>query len=189
MNPDHQYTPRPPESAASALRRIEALAFDLPIVAGWAIFSGLTGGALRLLKLDFDTPTAWDVYAFTTLVLPVALTFAFFEASQRQATPGKRRVRIRVVDVIGNRLTPRRSLARSAVKFAPWQLAHTAVFQLVAGSTATVFAVLAIVSQLVVLASVLTMAVDPHHRAIHDYVAKTCVVADVRPPGETEPSA
>ena len=176
MNSDHQYAPEPPEFTAGALRRAQAVAFDLPIVAGWVVFSGLVGGLLRLLELDFDTPTAWDVYAFTTLVLPVALTFAFFEASQRQATPGKRRLRIRVVDAIGNRLTHGRSLARSAVKFAPWQLAHTAVFQLVAGSTATVYVVVALGAQLLVLASAITMSLDSHHRAFHDLVARTRVV-------------
>jgi uncharacterized RDD family membrane protein YckC len=156
---------------------------DLWVVVGWAAFSGAIGGVLRLLDLDFHTPTAWDIYAFATLVAPVAVTFALMEASPRQATPGKRRLGLVVIDVEGNRLTRSRSLARSAVKFAPWQMAHTAVFQLLAGSTAVAFIVLSIAAQALVVASIVTMALDSQHRALHDLIARTRVVAVTRDRG------
>jgi uncharacterized RDD family membrane protein YckC len=119
------------------------------------------------------------VYAFVTLVLPVALTFALMEASPRRATPGKRRLGFVVVDRTGHRLNRVRSVARSVVKFAPWQMAHTAVFQFLAGNTAAGYVRLSIVAQVLVLSSIVTMALDPQHRPFHDLVAGTRVVRHI----------
>ena len=186
MEPTSQSAPTRGHPTPGALRRVVATALDLPIVVGWATLSGATGALLRLLAPEFGGPTAWDVFAFVTLVLPVTITFAWLEASPSQATFGKRRFQLIVVDAHGDRLTWRRSMARSAVKFAPWQLAHTAVFHLAAGSTAVGYVVLAFGAQLVVLASALTMVLHTEHGALHDLMAKTRVVAAVRPPGPTK---
>ncbi len=158
------------------IERLQAAALDLPIIVGWAVFAGVTGGALRLLNLDFNTPAAWDLFALSTLVLPVTVTFALMEASPRRATPGKRRLGLVVVNRMGQRLSVRRSLARSTGKFLPWQLAHTAVFQLLAGSDAAGYLILSIAAQALVLASTLTMAFDSQNRPFHDLVAGTRVV-------------
>jgi len=163
--------------AADALARIKAAAIDLSIVVGWAAFSGVIGGVLRILDLGFANSAAWDVYAFATLVAPVALTFAVMEASPRQATLGKGRLGLVVVDPDGDRLTFGRSVARSVVKLTPWQMAHTAVFQLVAGSTAVGYIVLSITAQVLVVASIVTMVLTSQHRALHDLIAATRVVA------------
>jgi len=162
------------------LRRLQAAAFDFPIIVGWLVLAGAIGALLRLLDLGFDTAAAWDVFALVTVVLPVLLTFAIVEASPSQATPGKRRLSLAVVDRDGARLTRGRSLARSAIKFAPWQMAHTAVFQLLAGNTAVGYGVLAVVAQVLVVASIVTMAIDARHRSFHDLIAGTQVVHEER---------
>ena len=72
--------------------------------------------------------------ALGTLVAPTVVTFAVMEASPRQATLRKALVGLRVQSVDGERLTPAHALARNLVKLAPWQLAHTAVFRMAAGS-------------------------------------------------------
>jgi uncharacterized RDD family membrane protein YckC len=69
------------------------------------------------------------------------------------------------------------AVVRSAVKFAPWQLAHSAVFRLVAGSQDAVWLWLASSAQLVVLGSAVTVAARQDGRALHDLVAGTRVVA------------
>lgn len=161
---------------AYSRRRLVAAGLDLRIVMGWVAFSGVIGGVLRLLDLDFETAAGWDVYAFATLVLPVVGTCAVMEASPRQSTPGKRRFGLIVVGTDGKRVTANRSLARSAVKFAPWQMAHTAVFQLVMGSTAPGYLVLSIAAQVLVVASIITLALDRRHRSFHDLIAGTRVV-------------
>ena len=163
-------------SNAGFRRRAAALAWDLPVIAGWALFAGIIGVALnRPLGLQPRSPWALDVQAFLTLVLPVILTFAYLEGSGRQATLGKGRVHLVVTDADGRPPGFRRALVRSALKFLPWQLAHTAVFQLAAGSTSLAFVALSIGAQLLVSASVLVMAMDARHRALHDWVAGTRV--------------
>lgn len=67
--------------------------------------------------------------AFLALTLPVILYFAISEASRRGATIGKRLMGLRVSTTDGRRVTLARSLARSALKFAPWEIAHTAIWQ------------------------------------------------------------
>ncbi len=164
--------------AAGAGLRIKAAAIDLSIIAGWAAFAGLVGWGLRLLDildLQLETAATRDAFAFATLVLPVTLTFTLMEASLRQATPGKHRVGLVVVDQDEQRLSFGRSFARSILKFAPWQMAHTALFHLFADSTATGYLVLSIAAQVLVLASVGTMAVDSQHRALHDLITLTRV--------------
>ena len=166
----------PPPQAAGTVRRLTALALDLAVIAGWAVFAAVVGLVARSAGVDFGSPRVADAFAFATLVAPATLTFAWQESSTRQATFGKRRMRLRVVDRAGRRLTRRRSLARSAVKFLPWQLAHTAIFGLVADPDSVGMVALSITAQAVVLASVVVMSLDRQHRALHDWVADTRVV-------------
>ncbi len=162
---------------AGAATRLRAMAFDLLVIAGCAGGAGVVAWAGRLLGMRIESPAGLDTLAFLTLVLPVLVTFAAQEASPRQATYGKRRMGLRVVDAADARLTFPRAMGRSAAKFAPWQLAHTAVFNLMADSTSTGFVVLSIAAQLLVVVSVVSMTVDREHRALHDWVAGTRVVA------------
>jgi uncharacterized RDD family membrane protein YckC len=172
--PHGRAAPRP---YAGASRRLAAVAWDLPVIAAWALFAGIVGVALNLLVgLQSWSPWALDLLAFLTLILPVILTFAYLEGSGRQATFGKRRLRLIVTDADGRPPGFRRACIRSAVKFLPWQLGHTAVFHLAAGSTSIAFLALSIGAQLLVVASALVMAVDARHRALHDWVAGTRVM-------------
>jgi uncharacterized RDD family membrane protein YckC len=65
---------------------------------------------------------------FTLLTLPVTLSFALADASRHQGTPGKRALRLRVVGPGGRRLSLPRALLRAALKLAPWEVAHTALW-------------------------------------------------------------
>lgn len=162
---------------AGSAKRLPAMALDLLVIAGWAGGAGVVAWAARLVGV-LESPAGLDALAFATLVLPVVVTFAAQEASPRQATYGKRRLGLRVVDAADARLTFRRALGRSVAKFAPWQLAHTAVFSLMADNASMSFLVLSIAAQLLVVVSVMIMTLDPQHRALHDWVAGTRVVED-----------
>jgi uncharacterized RDD family membrane protein YckC len=52
------------------------------------------------------------------------------ESSNRGATLGKRALRLRVVGSDGRRISVARGFFRSALKFAPWEIAHTAIWQI-----------------------------------------------------------
>lgn len=164
----------PPQRARGGLRRLGAAVVDLPIVVAWALVSGAIGSVLRDLSVTPATPEGWDLYALLTLVLPVLLTFAAYESGAARATPGKRRLGLVVGDRGGARISRGRALLRDLVKFAPWQMAHTAVFQMSAGRSSAALWVLSIAAQAIVLASA-GLVVFGGGRALHDRVAGTWV--------------
>ena len=64
------------------------------------------------------------------VTLPVTLYFAISESSASQATWGKRRLKLKVIDRDGNQIGSGRSLARTLLKFIPWELSHTLIWQI-----------------------------------------------------------
>lgn len=84
-----------------------------------------------------DAPWRTQLLSLLCITLPVAMYFALNEASGRGATLGKRLLGLRVSDMRGGRLPLGRSLLRSALKFAPWELAHTASYRIAATETVT----------------------------------------------------
>ena len=83
---------------------------------------------------DIATPAGRVVaqlVIFAVLTVPVTVWFAGWEATPGGATPGKRLLGLRVLTTSGDRLAWRRSLVRTALKFTiPWELAHTAVWNM-----------------------------------------------------------
>lgn len=122
--------------AAPAAKRIQAFLWDYLVMAGYiAVLVAVSAGLLYTpanagWRWLFDHPVRADLLSFLLLILPVLLYFALSEASDRQATPGKRKVGLRVVDLRGKRVPPGRALLRNAFKFLPWQMAHTAMFNI-----------------------------------------------------------
>lgn len=156
--------------------RAAAFGADLGVIAAWAALAAGVGwwGRRRQWRLS---PGQADALALGALVAPTIVTFAAMEASARQATPGKLVIGLRVQSVDGSRLSLARALARNVVKLAPWQVAHTAVFRMAAGSEQRRWPVLAIGAQLAVMGSAATLLRDPRHRCWHDLIAGTRVVA------------
>lgn len=121
--------------ATSPWQRILAFALDYLVIAAylilltaltWAAAHTFAGPALAAL---FANPLSGQLTIVATVTLPVVLYFALLESSPWQATWGKRRVGLRVVSVDGDRLSRGRALARSLVKFIPWELAHTCLWR------------------------------------------------------------
>ncbi len=131
-SPDHLSLPI---QYAGFVIRLKAFVFDYLIILAYiaALFGVnfgiiLGGGVLEDISPLFSSPFVKDAIAFTTLILPVILYFALQEGSLRQSTWGKRKAGIRVANVDGGRLTRKQALVRSAVKFLPWQIAHTCIY-------------------------------------------------------------
>jgi uncharacterized RDD family membrane protein YckC len=117
------------------MRRLAAFAVDYALIAAYTILLAGLGVAVRAaLHQPRRTPTTapaklrGHALSFTGLTLPVALYFAVAEASSRQATLGKRLLGLRVATGDGRRLSCGRSLLRTALKLAPWEVAHTAIW-------------------------------------------------------------
>lgn len=167
MKHDTSQTSGRPTRLHDLLRRLAASLNDLIIIAGWVVFTALVGLGLRAIDWTPSTPAGWDLYAWCTLVAPTIVTFAYLDATRR--SPGKRRFGLFVVGPNGSPLGFTRSLVRSTIKFAPWQLAHTAVFQLAAGNDDPLWFGLSITAQVWVLLSCLGVAIT--RRGLHDFVA------------------
>jgi len=114
-------------------KRAGAFALDYIIILGYLI-----GIVLLSLLLNAVGASEWlfadriraQFVAFLLVTLPVTLYFAISESSPSQATWGKRRLKLRVTDQDGNRIGFGRSLARTLLKFVPWELSHTLIWQI-----------------------------------------------------------
>ena len=122
---------------AGFAKRLKAFAFDYIIIFAYiVVLAGvnygifLSRGALEEISPLFASPIIKDAIAFLTLILPVILYFTLQESSPKQATWGKRRVGLRVVNVNGETLTKAQAFARSLIKFLPWQIAHTSIYHI-----------------------------------------------------------
>ncbi len=118
-----------------ALRRLLAFLVDYGVlalfvtvisVAGFAIRSQL--GVTLSASTTFQQKLLAQAVVFATIMLPIMLYFAVSESSRWQATIGKRVLRLQVTDDHGGRPRLLRTLLRTAVKFSPWELAHTGVW-------------------------------------------------------------
>ena len=118
-------------------KRLKAFAFDYLIIFAYVVaLAGvnygiiLSGGAFEDISPFFASPVIEDAFAFLTLILPVILYFTLQESSPKQATWGKRKVGLRVVNAQGETLTKVQAFTRSLIKFLPWQFAHTSIYHI-----------------------------------------------------------
>lgn len=168
-------------------RRIGALLIDYALILGWiavvagvsALVAAVSGGYANWL--DWGTAAA-ELLGFAVLVLPVGVYLFLCERSARQATVGKRALRMKVVAVDGSRPSAVRILVRTIVKLLPWEVAHFFVWQTVdavsRGDGAFPAWLLAglVVADLLPVIYVLVVAFQRDRRGPHDLVAGTRVV-------------
>jgi uncharacterized RDD family membrane protein YckC len=126
----------------------------------------------------FANPVLGQLIGFLILTLPISLYFALSEAAPRQATWGKRRMGLQVTRKSGAPISKARSLVRTAVKFLPWELSHTLIWQLVRFQPGTE-SPLANVGFTVVWGLVglnlVSLLLTPSHQTLYDLVADTVV--------------
>lgn len=119
---------------AGFLIRAKAFLFDyvgillyLGFVTGLFVLFNLTTDVSQILFRDRITA---QLAGFMTVTLPVVLYFTLSESSPKQATWGKSRMRLKVVTCSGYRIGFWRALTRALLKFAPWELAHTLIWEI-----------------------------------------------------------
>lgn len=119
---------------AGLKKRMGAFGIDyLPIAAYLAALTGVAA-ALRLTPLRgwlgrvYGNPYTAQLADSLAFDLPVMAYFALFEASSLEATPGKRRLGLRVVTAAGGGASLPQTAARIALKFLPWEIAHTSLW-------------------------------------------------------------
>ncbi|HTG92505.1 MAG TPA: RDD family protein, partial [Pyrinomonadaceae bacterium] len=97
---------------AGFTKRLLAFAIDFILIAAYIlVLFGIGTSTMRITSelVVLASPWTKDLLAFLVLILPVILYFALQESSQRQATWGKRRVGIKVVNAQGQKLSWRQA--------------------------------------------------------------------------------
>ncbi len=172
---------------ANAQRRIKAFLLDYLIIAAYIVLLiiisvGLGFGPLHdVFRAMFANANISEFSAFLLLVLPVILYFALLECSSRQATWGKRKMGLRVVNTHYARLTLPRSFARSLLKFMPWELTHACIWRIPGWPTTPTTPSPIITAGLVLVwilvgAYLVSMLVSKKHQALYDWITGTCVI-------------
>ena len=122
-------------AVAAGWRRLAAYFVDYLVIALYiALLAAVSTVVRTALGLGLEPPSTTrdrllgHALGFAVLTLPVLLYFALTEWSGAQATVGKRVLRLRVTDAHGKRIGFGQSLLRSAVKLAPWEIAHAALW-------------------------------------------------------------
>jgi uncharacterized RDD family membrane protein YckC len=162
--------------------RVKAFMFDYFIILGYVIAITLVFVILRLTSAHIDALFADRLRAqavvFLILTLPVSLYFALHESSARQATWGKQRAGLRVTDRDGNRIRFWRSLARTMLKFVPWELSHTLIWETTfsQGATSTLVKYGFALVYLLIGANIASLALTRTKQSIYDLLAGTYVL-------------
>ena len=114
---------------------------------------------------------------FFLITLPVALYFAFGESSAQQATWGKKRGGLMVTDTNGARISFWRSLARTFLKFIPWELSHTLIWEIYFSPQTNSLLInygFLLVYALIGL-NIASLLITKKHQTLYDLLAKTYV--------------
>ena len=183
---------------ANVRQRIGAFLLDYLIIVAYIVLLviisvGLGFGPLRsVFSAMFADPNRSEISAFLLLVFPVILYFTLLEFSSWQATWGKRKMGLCVIDTHGARLSFPRSLVRSLLKFAPWELTHACLWRIpgwpLAPTTPSAIITAGLVLVWILVAAYLvSMLMSKKHQALYDGIAGTYLIV-VPHPGRTQAS-
>lgn len=156
------------------LRRVAAYMTDMLLL--FAVLAPLGMAVSWAIGYRAETgPEIWHVLLLN-FSLPVWLYFIGFESRRAGATPGKRLLRIQVINTDTERSpAPLRVLARTAIKLLPWELVHIAMFALARDGGETLpfqWALLGLAYALM-LVYLIDAFVSGGRRAPHDRLAGT----------------
>ena len=174
------------KSYAGFWQRAGAFALDYVIILLYLIAITLLGLVVNsmssLNQWLFAARIRAQLTGFLLLTLPISLYFALSESATRQATWGKRKLQLKVMDHNGNRISLWRSLARTGLKFIPWELSHTLIWAIYFAPETNSNLVnygFVLVYMLIGL-NLVSLLMTKKHQAIYDLLAKTYVVKQVR---------
>lgn len=115
-------------------RRAGAFVLDYMLILGYLIAITLLSLLINILfnanQWLFAERIRAQLVAFLLVTFPITLYFAVSESSTRQATWGKGRLGLKVADRDGNRIRFWRAFGRTILKFVPWEISHTLIWQI-----------------------------------------------------------
>lgn len=162
-------------------KRIFSFLIDYMLIIFYALF--LSGISMLIffgtgMKPAVTQPVIGQLVGFFTLTLPVFFYFYLFENGSGCATIGKHKLGLMVVNSNSSFSNP--VLIRNALKFIPWEIAHTGVHWMVYYSlqdkNPPVWVMIVLIApQLIVIAYVISIFATKGKRSIYDKVAGTKV--------------
>ncbi|MHC4692240.1 MAG: RDD family protein [Planctomycetota bacterium] len=171
------------QSYAGLWIRVLAFGFDYLIIALYLVVISAVSLTVQLafpniVPTLLNNPVSCQIYTFCIITLPVALYFVFFESSGRQATWGKRRKGLKVIGKNGERLTRARAIGRTILKFIPWELAHTCIWQVSYARQEPSPLIMAgfLLVWILIGANIVILWISPTHQTLYDWLAGTYVV-------------
>lgn len=171
-------------------QRVGAFALDyvllfiyLAIILGLDLLASALSASFSSL---FSNRVLAQFIAFLLVTLPITLYFAINESSPRQATWGKQRLGIRVTDSNGMRISFGRAFLRTLLKFVPWEIAHTLVWQIkfYQHISPAITGGLILVYTLVGL-NILSLVLTKTHQTLYDLATRTYVTKMAATPDPT----
>ncbi|MEJ9228750.1 RDD family protein [Peribacillus butanolivorans] len=168
-------------SYASFKIRIYAFLLDYLLI---VLYEILVVGTISIIFRTFFTPlfssspVTAELTGFLIMTLPISLYFIFCECSRCQGTWGKKKLGIRVVDGSSQRIGLVRSIARTSIKFLPWEVAHFAVWHLMLPTNFSEITILVILNAVcfVALIYLVSPLTNKKRKSVYDWVAGTEVV-------------
>jgi len=163
-------------------RRAGAFALDYVIIlfylAAIALLSLLVNSLFSINQWLFADRVRAQLAGFLLVTLPISLYFALGESSARQATWGKKKLGLKVTDHNGGRISFWRSLARTALKFIPWELSHTLIWEIYFSPQAnSVWLNYGFVLVYVIIGlNLASLMMTRKHQTMYDFLAKTYVI-------------
>jgi uncharacterized RDD family membrane protein YckC len=144
------------------------------IAAGWLISTAFP----NIQRALFSNAVTGEISGFLIITLPVTLYYALSEASSRQATWGKHRRGLKVIGHSQGRISLSRSLARSLLKFVPWELSHALIWQTTFADNPSSPAITGVIVLIwgLVGANIVSLWISPTRQTLYDRLAGTWVV-------------
>jgi uncharacterized RDD family membrane protein YckC len=169
------------QTYAGVWQRVKAFVLDYIIIlcylAAITILFFLINSLSGITEWMFLNRIRAQLTGFFLITLPVSLYFVFGESSVQRATWGKKRIGLAVTDLNGARLTFWRSFTRTLLKFIPWELSHTLIWQInfsPQANSAFINYRFILVYVLIGL-NIVSLLMTKKHQTVYDLLAKTYV--------------
>ncbi|MDN4522930.1 RDD family protein [Fictibacillus fluitans] len=159
--------------------RLKAFLWDYIFILAYIILlSGFSFFAQPFLfPLFRESPLSAEITGFLLITLPVSLYFVISEGSPLHATWGKRKTGIIVTDQSNRPVGFGRSLFRTALKFAPWELAHFTIWNMILPSpySEQSLSFLLISDYVLILIYLISPFINKKNRTVYDFLSGTAI--------------
>jgi uncharacterized RDD family membrane protein YckC len=162
--------------------RAGAFALDYIVILGYLLglflLSVLANTVFGANQWLFADRIRAQVVGFLLLTLPITLYFAISEASPRQATWGKQRLRLSVTDHDGKRISFWRAFARTVLKFVPWEISHTLIWEIYfsTGANSAWINYGFVLVYLLIGLNILSLVITKKDQTLYDLLTNTYVI-------------